>query len=92
MVEVSIDTKTQNDLLYEAMNASFGTDGLLYNKLSERLKESGISEESLIKWACYVKLAAPSITKLNELEEFAVIKILRSWKSIQGIIRLGNVG
>lgn len=92
MVELSIDTEIQSDSAYKAMNASFGADSLLYNALSEKLKQSDISEASLMEWARFVKLASEAVFKINELEEFAVIKILRSWKSIEGIIRLSKEG
>ena len=90
MIEVSVNTETQSDLVYEKLNASFGADALLYNALSERLERSEISEDSLMDWARFVKLASTESSKLNQLEEFAVVKILRSWKSIEGIIRLSK--
>lgn len=90
MFEVSVDTEIQNDRVYEEINASFGDDALLYNALSERLQCSRVSEDSLLEWARFVKLAPKAALKINELEEFAVIKILRSWKSIEGIIHLGS--
>ncbi len=90
MPELTIDTEIQSDSAYKALNASFGADSLLYNALNEKLEQSGISEASLMEWARFVKLASESVGKVSELEEFAVIKILRSWKSIEGIIRLGK--
>lgn len=86
MFEVSINTDTQNDLLYKEINASFGADSLLYNTLSERLQLSTLSEAALMEWARFVKLASKEAVTISELEEFAVIKILRSWKSIEGLI------
>lgn len=86
MIEISINTEVQNDLLYKQLDASFGADALLYHTLSEKIQLAGISEASLMKWARYVKLAPDSAITINELEEFAVTKILRSWKSIQGLV------
>lgn len=88
--EVSIDTEVQSDSVYDEINASFGSDTLLYNELSERLERSLISEDALLEWARFVKLAPETAIRMEELEEFAVVKILRSWKSIEGIIRLNR--
>lgn len=90
MFQVSVDTETRSDRVYEEINASFGGDSMLYSALKERLQTSRISEDSLLKWARFVKLAPESTIGINELEEFAVIKILRSWKSIEGIIQLSK--
>lgn len=90
MLELTIDTKIQSDQIYDAMNASFGADSLLYNILSEKLEFCSIAETTLMEWARFVKLAPETAVKIDELEEFAVVKILRSWKSIEGIIRLSK--
>ena len=88
MLEINVNAETHNDSAYEQMNSSFGPDALLYNTLRNNLQEAGISEEMLMEWARFVKLASIDATNINELEEFAVVKILRSWKSIQAIILL----
>lgn len=90
MYEVTVDTEIHNDGVYDEINASFGADALLYNALSDRLENSGISEGCLLEWARFVKLAPEAVVKINELEEFAVVKILRSWKSIEGILQLNK--
>lgn len=90
MLEINLNRETHNDSAYEQMNASFGADALLYNTLKERLQKSNISEASLMEWSRFVKLASADAVSINELEEFAVIKILRSWKSIEGIILLNQ--
>lgn len=66
----------------------FGANALLYNALKDKVQKSHISEESLMKWSHFVKLASADAVNINDLAEFAVIKILRSWKSIEGIILL----
>lgn len=88
LLEINLNMRTHNDSAYEQINASFGADALLYNNLSDRIQKSEISEESLMNWARFVKLASIEATGINQLEEFAIIKILRSWKSIEGIILL----
>ncbi len=90
ILEIDLTAKHHNDKTYEGINSSVGSDALLYSTLSERLKQSNISEEALMEWSRFVKLASHDAKSINQLEEFAVIKILRSWKSIEGIIRLAQ--
>lgn len=88
MLEIDLNSKQNDDKAYERLNASMGNDVFLYNTLHDKLKQANITEEALMKWAHYVKLASNNAAKINDLAEFAVIKILRSWKSIEGIIHL----
>lgn len=89
MLEIDL-TKHDDQKAYAGINSSMGTDILLYRTLRERLQQSAISEEALMEWSRFVKLASTTATHIDQLEEFAVIKILRSWKSIEGIIHLAQ--
>lgn len=87
MLEIDLNSK-ENEEFYDKINASQGNDVFLYNTLQDKLKQANISEEALMKWSRYVKLASSNSERITDLAEFAVAKILRSWKSIEGIIHL----
>lgn len=90
ILEIHLNAANHSDQAYEEMNALFEDNALLYNTLKMKLQKSGISEESLMEWSRFVKLASAENSSIYELEEFAVIKILRSWKSIAGMILLSQ--
>lgn len=88
MLEIDLKKKKNDDNAYKRIDDSMGHDSFLYNDLHNKLKQENISEEALMSWSQFVKLAPSDAKKINDLAEFAVIKILRSWKSIAGIIQL----
>lgn len=72
----------------DEINASVDADVMLYKALAKRIDDSGFGEEKLMEWARFVKLAAEGDNGIMDLTATAVGKILRSWKSIVGIITL----
>lgn len=90
MFEIDLNPEKCNNDIFE-LDALFAIDALLYDALKRKLQRSEISEESLMEWARFVKLASSEDVSINQLKEFAVIKILRSWKSIEGMLLLTSV-
>ena len=72
----------------EDVNASFDSTEFMYETLSQRMEEAAIELSELLDWARFVKLATEECVVIKDLEKHAVEKVLRSWKSIVGIITL----
>lgn len=70
------------------VNGSLDATALMHETLRGRIGTGDIKEVELMKWARYVKLASENADSIKDLEKHAVERILRSWKSIVGIIIL----
>lgn len=91
-MSISLQKNTQHVGADNKQPAYSNVKKIPYRVLWEKIVESGILEVELMKWAHFVNLADPKATQVNDLSCFAIERIIRSWESIQGLIKLERNG